>query len=368
MMPYNIIKREAWNILDKNTLTTLVTAAIIVIAMLLPSLDNSIRLIILFAGIALIIYTRRGTLYYGAANRKLMKKDPSLVPAAIEEYKKALKAGVPASATVTIGSILIHNGVVREGKDALERVLKEGTAFSEKEMGVQCDARTSLSMAYWIEGDNKKAIELCVAAYEMGCRTTNLYVNLSTYYLAERDVRSFLKLEKEFRANEKLKSPALRDLQAVALMLKGEWKSAEKLLDEMLTDHSYTFTDPYIHMAQVKLHFGSPAAALRWVEQALEVCTFLKVAVIKQECVEELEKLLESEESARELMADNEADPLALINGHLPKRTGKTFTFLPQEEAEEEIEDKEDEGSYEEEDVSTDLTAADEEWARRHGY
>lgn len=350
--------------MDRNTIVVVVTAAIIVLVMLVPGIGNNERLIVMVIGLALILFMRRGTLSYGSANKKMMKKDPSAVPQALEQYKKALKAGIPYNAMVTTGSILIHNGEIEEGKAALEKVIGKCGSRSEKEKKLQIDARTSLSMAYWLKGDNTKAISLCEEAYELGGRNNNLYVNLSTYYLAEGDVKAFMKLEKEFRKDEKLKSPALRDLQAVALMLQGNWKGASEILGEMLKEHSYTFVDPYIHMAQVRMHYGNSKEALKWVKAALERCTFLQVAVIRKPCVEELERLLSSEESAEKLMAANEADPLALINGRIPTETDQVFTFSedPEEDSEETVEEVPDE------DVSTDLTDDDEEWARRHGY
>ena len=358
--------------MDKNSLIVVILAFLMIIIMLIPGVGNTEKLIVMVASLFLIMFTRRGSIYYANANKKIMSKDPQKLPKAMELYKKALKAGVPTSYMITIGSLLIQNGEREAGAAALEKVIKKGSK-NKKEVD---DARIALSMAYWLQGDTPRAIELCEEAHESGGRSRNLYINLCTYYLEEKKVKEFHELVKEFKKDEKLKSPALTDLVAVdEYVAKNNWKGAALILKEMFDKRTYDFADPFVHMAQVKMHFGARKEALKYLEDCLEKCLFSETAIISKETVEKLITLLKDEKSAPSLMSANERDPLSLVNGKIPSLDSNiilSFETEPDYETlKEEVqksEKKEEKSNKDESSVNTDLTDEDEEWAKKHGY
>lgn len=353
--------------MDKNNLIVVILAFLMIVIMLVPGLGNAAKLVIMGIALLLILLTRRGSIYFAQANKNYVSKDPEKRPRAIELYKKALKAGVPAKYTTTISSLLIQNGEAETGAKALEKLILKGG----KDKKSISDAKTALSMAAWINGDLDKAIRLCEEVYKAGDKSANLYINLSTYYLEAGRCEDFGTLAKEFRKNTALRSPALLDLAAVdELLVRRNWKAAGSILKEMLDKKTYTFADPYVHMAQVKMHYGQRKEALSYIEKALENSVFSDTAIISRETLEELARLLSDEENALRLMSANEIDPLALVNGSIPELTDKIMTF--EKETEEVSCDNTNSVSKPEEerdddDVSTDLTDADEEWMRKHG-
>lgn len=349
--------------MDRNSVIVILVAIVIILTMLVPGLNSALRISILILGLLVILVTRRGVMYYNRGNKKIIGKKPEELPKALELYRKALKAGVPAEATITIGTILIYNKHLEEGKEAIQKVIDKG--IKGKDNKYQIDARVAISMAYWQEGDIDKAISYCEDAYKMGGKSANLYVNLSTYYLYKEDVTSFLNICDEFSGDVQYdKSPALTDLKAVAEILTGKWKKASAILNDLLKSGNVKFADPYIHLIQVKLHFQNREDAIKLAGLILERCTFDHATVITEECVKSLIEELSTEQGALELMKANEVDPLALVNGKLPAHTTEEVVFTREKEpaALSEARFRRDA------ELNTEITEADEEWARKHGY
>lgn len=353
--------------MDKNNLIVVILAFLMIVLLLIPGMGNTVKLIIMAVALVLILLTRRGSIYFASANKKMTSKDPERVPAALVQYKKALKAGVPAKYTVTIASLLIQNGEAEAGTKALEKLIAKGS----KDKVTINSAKTALSMSAWISGDLERAISLCEEVYKDGDKSSNLYINLSTYYLEAGRTQDFHRLAKEFRSNDKLKSAALADLAAVdEFIVKGNWKTAGSILNNMIEKRSYPFADPYVHMAQVKMHYGNRKEALSYIEKGIENSVFSNTAIISKETMEQLASLLKDEKTALKLMSSNERNPLALVNGDIPALSDEVIAF---EKETEPGEDSEEEPAVQireerdDDDVSTELTDDDEEWIRKHG-
>lgn len=353
--------------MDRNNLIVVILAFLMIVIMLVPGMGNVPKLIIMGIALLLILLTRRGSIYFAAANRKYVSKDPAKLPKALEQYRRALRAGVPAKYAVTISSLLIQNGDAEAGAKALEKLIAKGG----KDKTVTADAKTALSMAAWIGGDLERAISLCEEVHASGARSSNLYINLSTYYLEAGRISDFDALVKEFRKDGKLSSAALTDLVAVdEFLVRGNWKAAGSILSTMHAKRTYTFADPYVHMAQVKMHYGARKEALSYIRKGLENCVFSGTAIISAETLEKIAALLEDEKDALRLMSANEKDPLALVNGDIPQLSDDIITFEAEPEAYGEAEEYEASPASdqrEDGDISTELTDDDEEWMRKHG-
>lgn len=310
--------------------------------------------------LVLIVFLNRGSIYYARANSFYQKNDEASIKKAFALYQKAFKAGISSKFEITVGSIAIQIGELDYAKKVLNDAIATAT---KKEQNNKAVAKTALSMAYWIEGDLDEAIRICEEVYNGGYKDCNIYINLLTYYLEKEDLANFRKLIKEYKSST-LKSPALTDLNAAYHILNGEWDKANTILRQMLESKDYPFADPYVHMAQIKLHYGQYAEARTLIQKSIDTCTFTKTAILTQDLLVKLVDLLtEPEKNAGYIVAINK-NPLSLINGKLPLPIkDAVLTFEVEPDFEKQIEETK---TVEEGEPNTELTAEDEEWLRSH--
>lgn len=335
---------------------------------LIPAVGNVIKVSFMLVAVIGIIYTRRGSMYYSKANKKFATKDAKDIADGIIELKKAVKAGIPDNLGLAAGTIFLQHGELALGKEVLEGIISR----KQRNVKIIYVAKISLSMAAWLEKDFDKAIILVEEVKAAGFVDRNLYINLCTYYLAKEDVQAFKKLVKEFKKIPKLHSHVLSDFEAVNAILNGEWAKAGAILKELFDAREYTFADPYMHLAQVKLHYGKVEEAITILNRSLDNCVFSSTAVIAKDVIDKVISGLKNPKTRDSYLASINKNPLDLINGKLPEIKTSTLEDFEEEPEYETIEKDEveeetlliDDTIIEE--PNTSLSDDDEEWIKKH--
>ncbi|MSU05683.1 hypothetical protein FYJ80_02660 [Spirochaetales bacterium NM-380-WT-3C1] len=345
--------------MNKNSVILVVSLAIFLIIAISP-VNNLVKLAVMALALIVIIWSRRATFYFVTANKNYTSKDPEKRKKSIDGFKKALQlGGLPDNYTISAASLLIQNGEAEVGKAALDKLASK----SGKSLQVVSNAKISASMACWIERDLDGAIKYIEEVKKTAYRDKNLYINGATYYLEKGDITAFNKLCDEWK-EKNVQSPALKDLEVVREMLRGNWRKAGNMINDILSLKSYSFADPYVHKAQIRLHYHDVNGAVEALKEALENTKFNACSVITKDVIEKAINILEDKESARKLINGNEEDPLSLVNGRLPAFSDKDFVVNEEKEekTEQKVSRKEEESS-----ANTDLTDDDEEWLKAHG-
>ena len=347
-----------------NHVLTVLLAVIMLSLVMVPLFSRGITMTLMLLCIAGICYLKRGVFYYADANNRIYNKDSATAGRIISNYKKALKAGIPYRKMLTAGAVLIQHGDKKEGRECLHDIEKHA-----KDESLVNQARIQLALSYYLDGEIEKAVELTDRSRMSSYRDRNFYINGCTFYLKVGKLDDFSSLVAEFRDQEKwMASPALKDLTAVDHMLKGSWKKASEILTSMLKNASYNFADPYMHLAQVKMHYGLWQEAVSNLKLGIAKSMFTPGAVIGKDVCERAIAYLENPETRDGFMAGNDGDPLSLVNGELPKlKDGSGISPDIEEEIERTIEEKHEEDRLDPGNVDTDLNDDDEAWLRKHG-
>ncbi len=355
--------------MDFNSLGTVIGAIVFVIAIFLQ-VPTYYKATLMGLAILAIITSKIGVFFYAFGNKRLMDNRPGDLDKAVKLYRKAMKWGIPTKYLVSCGSLLIQNDRLEDGKTALDMAI----AKKDRDRRYAFIARVSLSMYYWKKNELSKAIKVCEEVIKDGYEDTNVYVNLCTYELEKEAIGSFHEHVKKYSKDDRLaKAPALKDYIAVDAILRTQWKKASTILSEMLSERNYNFADPYLHMAQVKMHYGNSREAIEVLKRSLDDCTFSSVAIVSEDLVKEIIAQLENEDTRIAFMSSAERDPLSLINGKLPEMTAEIVEFEAEptkEEIEEAAKEVEEEKNHIdpslEEEMNTNLTDEDEEWLKKH--
>lgn len=345
----------------------LITVFILVVAI---PLTNIIKLILMAAALVVIALNSRGNAYYAKANKIINSKNMARMNEAVVLYMKAVKAGISTNYQLMAGTIILQYGDIEEGKKILSRLTNDGNK------DIRCVSKLSLSMYYWIKKDLNKAIDLCVETKDEGYRNHNLYVNLATYYLCSDNQKQFQKIVKEASSNNMLSVPLI-DLQAAYYMLQGNWNTAGGLLTKLFKQVTPSFPDPYVHMAQIKLHYGNVKDAIEYLKSGLD-SIFSNTVLFQKKELEDMLRGLENEDTRLAWAEGINSSTRILINGKLPEIepiSKKCSTLLlPGYPAEPDFKLQKDTPSImarnvnedDERDVDTDLNEQDEIWLKKH--
>ncbi|MGE4584359.1 MAG: pilus assembly protein PilF [Sphaerochaeta sp.] len=337
---------------------------IVVIIFVLPiPLVARILIVVLF--VAAILFRKRSVFYYLRANRKVTSTNPSNWDLAWPLYRKAIDAGLEQTFVITAASMFLQRGDAKEGQAIIETYLA-----SPKKHAPNLDnvAKTMVSMAYWMEGDLQKALDTVTEVYESGYRDKNLYINYTTYLLEQGDTKKAAALLDESQELEET-SPGLKDNRGWILLQEGKWEKAEALYS-VLVERKPRFPEPYVHYAQVKIHYGLVGEALALLKQALEA-RFSNTSGIPKQMIESLTAALENPQTRRKTAKEIDADPLAVASGNAPKPILQSFApeeglvldgFAPKVQKKA----KKAENPEEERMPNTELTEADIAYAKKH--
>lgn len=352
--------------MDKNRIIVYVTLMIFVLALLFGNLGGITLTVLALAALLVILWAKRAYFYFVRANRIYSAKDRSRYPQAMAYYKKTLRAGISPKYTVLTATILIQEGEAEAGQAALEKLIRDRYITDE---AIKGQAKSALSLIYYMKKDYEEAARLCEEVMKTKYRDNVLYINLCTYYLALDHLKSFRKVVEEF-SSQRVTSPALLDLQVVYHMLSKDFPNAfamEKALFEKVG--RFTFADPYVHMAQLWIHYGKTDEALQMLRRAIEDVEFRPVTIMSRDFVQTLIDRLEDEQTRAQALADIDSDPLSIINGWLPQPARGRWIPAPEAEFEEackiEIAAPEEE-ILDDKEPETELTEEDEKWLEAH--
>jgi tetratricopeptide (TPR) repeat protein len=329
----------------------------------------------LVAKIALIIVVflvmlllKRKTFLYLSASRHIAQ---ATVPEQKDwdKLEKALAMGLPEQMRVTSASLYIQKGDWRKGKAILDAVITAPAGKNEKEhQGMVNVAKIMRSMTSWLDGDLDGAINEVAQVYQSGYRDKNLFINYETYVLEKGDLKTAKQLLEESSDREH-GSLGIQDNHAWYLMLTGAWEEATALYD-VLFNLNPRFPEPYVHMAQIKLHYGLCAEAISWLQKAKDA-RYTQTSGIKKDFVERLVALL-SNPSTRLATAKAVDGAVAQVaigkmpaipQGYPPTEADVLDGFAPLPQQEEE----EVQGDTDDRLPDTDLSSDDEEYLKRHG-
>ena len=311
----------------------------------------------------LMIFASRGT---GIYNKAIKLVNTGKIEEGTQLMKKTLSAGLSHSDSVVAAAIVLQNDDPELAKDTLERLTK---ASDGKIAG---SALAYLSMYYWIQKDYDKAIELCEKAKANGYTSRTLNINLLTYYLAAGKTKEFSALVDEIGTSG-ASAPAIVDFIAVREMLRGAWLQAGTYLQALCNEAVPAFPDPYVHFAQVYLHYGNLEKARKALEKA-EMKEYARYSVYTREMVSEMLRIISDPKECVPFTQAANRDNKAIVkiaNGRLPEFTpdDEDFTLpvipgYPAEPDFAELLNQDD--TLDEREISTDLTEDDEKWLKKH--
>ena len=337
--------------------------ALALIAMITEEVPAWLSLVILAAAAIALIIASRGTIYF---TRGVKKVKDGKREEALALFEKALDLGLSNSYQSIAATVLLQEGDAEKGRKYLEPLVKVS------DTKLRSNAEVSLSMYYWLSGDIDKAISLCEDARSIGCRDRNLYINLCTYYLADKRVNEFREMLKEY-GTKGAASPSFVDFHAVSGMLRGDWKNAGSYLEALFESMNPDFADPYVHFAEVYLHYGELAKARKMLELAKKT-EFGRFSVYSVEMIDEMLRAVSDPAECVAFAEAAEKNVLRIVNGKLPLawKTPEAkicredvipgFPAMPSFSGKPHDADEDADDGF----VNTEITDDDEEWLRRH--
>jgi tetratricopeptide (TPR) repeat protein len=334
---------------------------------LLPiSLLQKALLIVVFIG-GLAIW-KRALLFYVQANKYAVNPDSSKWEKAWPLYQKALRNGLDSSFAVTAASMYLQRGDYTVGRQILEDYLVKPE--KKKDATLVYIAKTMVSMAYWIDGDLDKAIKTVQEVYEAGYKDKNLFINYGTYVLEKGDLKTAHILGKE-AAQFETASPGILDNRGWLTILEGNWEEAIPLYKNLIA-RGPKFPEPYVHAAQIKIHYGKVWEALDLLDQAINA-RYSNTSGMKKDQIVLLRKRLADPTTRMAAAKEIDGNTAMVASGKIPPHSTKSYereerTVLPgfaKEPVQEKVAVKlvSEEG---ERIPNTELTEADIEYARKH--
>ncbi len=266
----------------------LATIVICVIIGFLP-IPEYVKLILIIAISATLIYINRSMFYFIQGNRNYMSKKPGNKDKAWPYYRKAFDANLNDKHKVTMASILIQRNDYKFGGEILESVIN-----NSKDKNLIYRSKIQMSMVHQLNGDIDKAINILDDVRESGYNDKNLMINLGTYLLYSHNLDRSKKLIEECIDEEKTSSGIL-DNHGWYHILVGNYTEAYRIYLDIL-ERKPRFPDPYVHAAQVYLHYNNVEKAIDCLKQALDKI-WTNTIIFDKEIINNIITSLESEKS-----------------------------------------------------------------------
>ena len=341
---------------------------------LFTGVPNIVKIILIALALGGLVWASWGNHLFQQAAKIIKSKDRSKMNDAIAYLESAIKAGMGDRNTLVAASLVVQYGDKELGAKELMRL------SLNKQRDIRCNAKVSLSMYWWSEGDLDRAIELIEECQKENWRHTNFFINGATYYLEKDDEKSFRRMISEAKKANAYSVPLIES-ESVYELRKGNWKNAGILLTKVFEMKEPVFPDPYIHMAVVYLNYGEVGKALEIMKRGLG-SQFSNTSIIDRARLESWISQLENEDTRLDM-----AEAMAKGIEHMIQREDITYTptgrkcNLDKLEGYEELPDfhvNDEElpeemrgyGEQSEEDepteADTDLDESDEEWLRKH--
>ncbi|MDC7242954.1 MAG: hypothetical protein PQJ44_03150, partial [Sphaerochaetaceae bacterium] len=243
--------------------------------------------IILISGA--IIYINRSLFYFIMGNRNYMSKKSENKDKTWEYYRKAYNANLIDKYKVTMASILIQRNDHNFGGIILDSVIN-----NSKDKNLVNHAKIQKSMVFQLNDEIDKSIEILEEVKNSGYNDKNLMINLGTYLLYTNDLEKAEALVNESVDEEKTSSGIL-DNHGWFYMLSDNWEEAYRIYLDVL-DRKPRFPDPYVHAAQVFLHYRNVEKAIECLNEAIKK-TWTNTIIFDKEMLTQMINNLESEKS-----------------------------------------------------------------------
>lgn len=266
------------------------------------------------------LFWKRSIFWYMQANKHVVKPDSNEWEKAWPLYQKAIRNGLPSGFVITAASMYLQRGDYSVGKKLIEDYLQKSE--KNKDVNLVNISKTMVSMSYWMDGDLDKAIQTVKEVYDSGYRDKNLFINYGTYALEKGDLETARKLIKEGKELEK-SSPGIFDNRGWLMILEGKWEEAQGLYHE-LVGKSPRFPEPFVHAAQVKVHYGRVGEAIELLERATNA-RFSNTSGMKRETLLQLKEYLENPETRRAAALAIDKNPKMVASGKFPPKTQQSF-------------------------------------------
>lgn len=206
--------------------------------------------------------------------------------------------------------MFLQRGDSEEGKQIIEDYF---TAEKGRNENLDNVAKTMVSMAYWMDGDLEKAIECVKEVHESGYQDKNLFINYTTYALAAGDLEKAEELLDEAGQLEHSSPGGIRDSRGWLYLLRGNWEEADILFKDLI-EKGPRFPEPYVHHAQVKIHFGQVGDAIELLKKALDA-RYANTSGFSKEIIQGMIDGLENPETRRKSAMEIDRDTISVAVG-----------------------------------------------------
>lgn len=274
--------------MNKNKIMGMISLALVIIVGILPiSIVSRIMLIAFILGFE--IYLNRALLFFIQGNRYILNKKGNTTDKAWIYYKKAFNTGkLELKYLVTMGNVLALKGDPYFSIEVLDEVIKS----SKSDKTLKNQARVQKSMALERLDKIDEAINILQEAREQGYKDKSLYINLGCYLLYNDNIDDAVEVLDESIEYEKTNAGAL-DNRGWLYIAQEQWEKATQLYSDMM-DRKPSFPDPYVHAAQVKLHYGKKEEAIKLLKSSIEK-KWSDASFFNQNIIKEIIKNLEIE-------------------------------------------------------------------------
>lgn len=345
----------------------------IIVSLLLP-VANSVKYLICGILLALWLLTKLPSFLFMKACRAITTDKGT--EKSWKQLEKAIKWGINDQYLLTGASVYIQRGDWKKGKEILNGFIsKPASKKGLKDEKLIPVAKTMLSMTSWLEGDLDGAITIMKGVHDGGYRDKNMFINYESYVLEKGDMETAGKLLEESTSIES-QSMGLRDNHGWYDILKGDWNSAEAIYTP-LVEKNPAFPEPYVHMAQIMLHYGEVKEAIGMLEKGLGA-RFTQTSGIKAEFIKGLKEKLEDPKSRIKVAKSVDASIASvahgvmpsLLEGDFPESDADTLAGFAERKKEETKIDGETKKEAPVEDENrlpdTSLSSDDDEYLKRH--
>lgn len=279
--------------------TLLVLVAAILGIMLLP-VSQGAKMASIVLLLVLLLYLKRGYLLVALGSRALNAKDPDEAKA-WRLYAQGWKAGLPSHYTVMLGNLFVQRGDAAVALEIYDSVIgKEQRRRQGGDATITGAARVGRSMALWVLGEKKQAIDELVSLRAEGRLDKNIVVNLGNYLLATGRVEEAGTLINE--ASEHVpESLGMTDNRGHYLYLTGAYGEADVLYAKLLGESSPKFPEAYVHAAQVAVALEDAPRAIKLLREALGRPFYQTSTITKAEVERMLLHLLDPDANEEDL-------------------------------------------------------------------
>ena len=305
---YNNSFIQGWIMKNRVLLAVLVG---IFVTFMLP-LPQALKYVIMLVFLGGYLYLKRGYLFVILASTQFNKKGDAHLQKAWRLYEKGWRAGLAPNYAHMLGNLFVQRGDPAIAMEIFDQIIERGEQGKKNYAALLNGAKISRSMALWVTGEKKEAVEALQEVKASGHVDTNLAVNLGSYLLAQErldEMETFLQDIEDMAPQ----TPGMKDNRGCYLFKRGDLLKADAFYRELLETEKPKFPEAYFHAGEVRLALGKCAQACRLFEEALEH-PFYHTSTVTEE---EVRALLDVAQKTKESLGVENEDDEAEIHSAL---------------------------------------------------